>query len=261
MLDLKEQIENKLEPDIVLLEHNRKKLKETQDELNAEYNDLKWFLKRHIYELASKANEREKKYIAWYVYWNIPELGPTTILHACFGSNRPHSAKKLINQMYMPYKCDECGRTWGEPLEPTNSYRVPYFKWKKGKSGSPFKYRSVSDLCSVCEGIKEAQYYRKRDEKREKELREIEDRLKQLKSMPYNEYLQTPEWDKRRKRAYWKADYKCQLCGVKDNGLNTHHNSKEAYKRRGEELDSDLIVLCNTCNTNFHDGGKRLGVQ
>lgn len=75
------------------------------------------------------------------------------------------------------------------------------------------------------------------------------EQIKELKTMPYKEYLQTDHWKNVRKRALFRANYKCQLCGSKEN-LNVHHNT---YENRGEEKDEDLVVLCENCHGKFHD--------
>lgn len=70
----------------------------------------------------------------------------------------------------------------------------------------------------------------------------------ELKSMAYEEYLKTPEWQERRKKALANAKHRCQVCNSKDN-LNVHHRT---YERLGEELPSDLTVLCYECHGLFH---------
>lgn len=70
-----------------------------------------------------------------------------------------------------------------------------------------------------------------------------------LQHMPYNEYLKTEHWKKIRKRALKKAKYACRLCNSKEN-LNVHHRT---YKRKGAEIPSDIIVLCESCHGKFHD--------
>jgi 5-methylcytosine-specific restriction endonuclease McrA len=85
-------------------------------------------------------------------------------------------------------------------------------------------------------------------EANKKYWKEYQERLYVLKTMPYREYLKTPEWQERRKAAYRRAQNRCQLCnntGV----LNVHHRD---YTRRGNELNSDLIVLCDKCHKKFH---------
>lgn len=39
-------------------------------------------------------------------------------------------------------------------------------------------------------------------------------RQTRLETMPYKEYLATPEWDEKRRAAYRKADFRCQLCNA-----------------------------------------------
>lgn len=74
-------------------------------------------------------------------------------------------------------------------------------------------------------------------------------REEQLKTMPYDEYLQTPEWEDRRKIAIEKAGGRCQLCN-RNGKLHVHHRT---YENRGSERDGDLIVLCAGCHAKFHD--------
>lgn len=73
-------------------------------------------------------------------------------------------------------------------------------------------------------------------------------RLLDLRAMPYAEYLKTPEWKATQKKALRYANFSCQLCSsAKD--LNVHHRT---YERLGEELPSDLTVLCEVCHGLFH---------
>ena len=80
--------------------------------------------------------------------------------------------------------------------------------------------------------------------------REYQQRLLDLRSMPYQEYLQTPEWRGRRMRKLDQADHRCQFCNRHQISLNVHHRT---YENLGEELDGDLIVLCRDCHRTFHE--------
>lgn len=60
----------------------------------------------------------------------------------------------------------------------------------------------------------------------------------------YRDYLASPEWSARRRRALMLAGHKCQDCGVKKH-LEVHHLT---YDYLGEESDSDLRVLCPACH-------------
>jgi replicative DNA helicase len=75
-----------------------------------------------------------------------------------------------------------------------------------------------------------------------------EDRIQKLRTMPYEEYLQTPEWLERRERKLKEADFRCQVCN-KDGPLDVHHRT---YEHRGNEAPGDLTVLCGDCHALFH---------
>lgn len=74
-------------------------------------------------------------------------------------------------------------------------------------------------------------------------------RINELRTMPYGDYLRTPEWCERRAKAIKRASGRCQLCSS-GRRLNVHHRT---YSRRGAEYDSDLIVLCEECHHQFHE--------
>jgi 5-methylcytosine-specific restriction endonuclease McrA len=76
-------------------------------------------------------------------------------------------------------------------------------------------------------------------------------RVAELRTMPYREYLQTPEWQQRRKAALKRAGYACQVCNRKRQ-LHVHHRT---YERRGDEYTADLIVLCDDCHALYHGKG------
>lgn len=74
----------------------------------------------------------------------------------------------------------------------------------------------------------------------------------ELHTMPYADYLKTDHWRRTRQDALARCGHKCMVCGSKI-GLEVHHNT---YERRGQELPSDVIVLCRTCHQTFHDTGR-----
>ena len=66
----------------------------------------------------------------------------------------------------------------------------------------------------------------------------------------YYEYLQSPEWDEKRKAKLKEADYRCQLCNANGQAINVHHRT---YDRVFNELLTDLIALCEDCHRKFHN--------
>lgn len=73
-------------------------------------------------------------------------------------------------------------------------------------------------------------------------------RERELRTMPYAEYLRTPEWAERRHAALERAGWRCQVCNT-DLNLQVHHRT---YARRGAELPGDLTVLCAGHHALFH---------
>jgi len=68
------------------------------------------------------------------------------------------------------------------------------------------------------------------------------------KLMPYDEYLQTPEWRERAAQVKMLRG-KCAKCGSRER-LEAHHLT---YERRGHEDMADLQVLCHDCHMRTHD--------
>lgn len=66
---------------------------------------------------------------------------------------------------------------------------------------------------------------------------------------PYSQYLQSPQWNKTRKRALHRVGFRCQLCNAHDTVLHVHHRN---YSRLGSEKPADLLVLCKNCHEKFH---------
>jgi hypothetical protein len=71
-----------------------------------------------------------------------------------------------------------------------------------------------------------------------------------LQAMPYKEYLATAEWHQKRRAAYKRSDYRCQLCNRSETELHAHHRSYGNRAKEGEE--HDLIVLCASCHERVH---------
>jgi hypothetical protein len=108
-------------------------------------------------------------------------------------------------------------------------------------------------LCMTCPDCwKEECFASKSDIHEKQEPHRDPVRLAELRSMPYAEYLRTPEWQLKREHVFEYRGKYCGVCRSPDN-LNVHHNT---YERRGDEYVTDLFVLCADCHQIFHENGK-----
>jgi hypothetical protein len=85
-------------------------------------------------------------------------------------------------------------------------------------------------------------------ENEKEKLKKIEE-LKKIKTIPYNEYLQTEHWKNKSYKCKQLAGFKCQKCNSNKN-LQVHHLT---YERRGEEQTTDLMCLCDICHKKEHN--------
>jgi 5-methylcytosine-specific restriction endonuclease McrA len=72
---------------------------------------------------------------------------------------------------------------------------------------------------------------------------------KERKRQNYLAYIDSPEWDQKRRHMLYLANNTCQQCGATDTVLHVHHLT---YMRFGHENDSDLMVLCESCHKQKH---------
>ena len=73
-------------------------------------------------------------------------------------------------------------------------------------------------------------------------------RAHELATMPYPEYLASPEWRAKVRVKREEAGHRCVVCDS-SRRLEVHHRT---YRRRGNELRGDLTVLCHECHSLFH---------
>ncbi len=79
-------------------------------------------------------------------------------------------------------------------------------------------------------------------------------RIAELCAMPYPLYLRTSEWRRTRAAALVRAGNACSLDVTHTEGLEVHHRT---YERLGEELVTDLTVLCHSCHQLHHTANGR----
>lgn len=76
-----------------------------------------------------------------------------------------------------------------------------------------------------------------------------QERVLELRAMPYERYLGTEEWWHRRRHILHRAEARCEQCGSRSGSLQVHHLT---YERLGYEHDDDLVALCASCHRDIH---------
>lgn len=71
----------------------------------------------------------------------------------------------------------------------------------------------------------------------------------------YSQYLNSEEWDAKKKAKLKEVNYECQRCGIRQKlndipFLQVHHKHYENVKK---EDPKDLVVLCDECHEMAHE--------
>jgi 5-methylcytosine-specific restriction endonuclease McrA len=69
----------------------------------------------------------------------------------------------------------------------------------------------------------------------------------------YRDYLNSPQWKKKRRKVHKHYGGKCCRCGSTQD-LRVHHRH---YRTLFREAMADLELLCDGCHQNEHEGSKR----
>ena len=163
----------------------------------------------------------------WFQFlsWELPHELPTA-LASLFGRHRNTYKLRPVGS---GINCSECSKE----LMVTYQHELEIIQ------------REAAPLCATCRAIKNGDHSEELRREREAHLQ----RQRDLRKMPYLDYLQTPEWRMRRKGAFRRARYRCQLCNIGGVRLNAHHRT---YENKGQELPEDLTVLCEECHKQHH---------
>lgn len=230
-----------------------------------------------VKELASQIKDRDERLRAInYLYWIVPEISVGSIGKAFLeGEKKDENLKSLIQPLRLNLFCERCGKQF-RFLSRTEKERVltkdyglkehppaPESRCSQPRIPSHHKKRRYwEDLITVAELVCDQCHHNiigdRMDQHFERQAMweaKRKERLKELRTMPYQEYLQTPEWHRRRWYHLKTTGGRCQVCNVsaKEKRLNVHHRK---YTTIGNEGFTDLIVLCEDCHQLFHREGK-----
>lgn len=178
------------------------------------------------------------------LYWHCPDI-PARVIAQAFNLTPQRVQEIAEAHPITTFRCLDCDA----PLQPQSREHFRQM-WRAMEELDRYPERLKMLLytglhCADCTAERGQRWG---DEWRRQE-REYQQRLLELRTMPYEEYLRTPEWRIRRERKLEQADYRCQFCNRHKSSLDVHHRT---YENRGEELDTDLIVVCRDCHSTFH---------
>ncbi len=223
------------------MKQQQKEIEQHQNKINTIFGEIK----HELIDLSATMDKEQKREVARFLYWDVPEISTKQIID-CFSDDQYKSAtiSGMVGSLTLTKTCSSCGIECKQKI--------------KNRTEQKLK-RNQKIFCNLCQKKKEEAAesarikHRKEGDRLEKEhIREnqvVQRRLNHLKTMPYDEYLETSHWKSIRQKALGRANYRCQLCN-KNGKIHIHHRT---YKRRGEERPSDVIALCEKCHAKFHD--------
>jgi hypothetical protein len=222
------------------------------EEMKQQLRVAKQQLNNTVADLPVRIGDNEDLHdeIFHYLYWFEDQVSGSTLRQVFnmvssseatldHGQTKTKTGKRIIKPATFDVPCTTCN----QPIEIQIAsrgdlqWRQRYYKgdWRKN--------------CKECQAKSDARFAQKyRQEQAERQRR-----LDELHTMPYREYLQSPEWQVTRKRAMKRSGFRCQVCNAYGVRLNVHHRT---YERRGYEENQDLIVLCEGCHSIFHENGS-----
>ena len=191
-----------------------------------------------------------------YIYWRFPEVSSISLARAVMETPSAKVLRKYLHTVDSGIRCLRCGeRLQFSTREELHDALAASLRAEGGDLSRQHQLR-----CAKCakEGQNEIeakgnQLFAEWRAQHEAEETAKQQRVSQLRRMPYREYLETPDWRERRRRHLLSAGNACQVCNATGVELHVHHRT---YERLGEERYQDLIVLCRQCHQVFHDNRR-----
>lgn len=209
-------------------------IEEMQDRLEKAEN----LIDQSTCEAGDKLDSQSALDLARELYWNWGSDVKTKSLCTLLGLKSTNQVCRVVGPIEIIAQCKGCKKDYKHTFNSRSelgNYEVSY------------RIRDyLSHYCDECQARRKAERESKWRARRER----YEQRLIQLCSMPYQEYLRTAEWEETRERALKRAGYHCSICNAGKCELHVHHRS---YQNLGQETNRDVIVLCKDCHKLFHE--------
>jgi len=182
---------------------------------------------------------RERKDLACWLYWHAPLVNTKTIAKVVLNLAGGSGLHQIVGPSRDHLKCGACGA----PIEVSSRSELQRLQQMARRKS--YRHTPIILKCQQCKDKERSELNTNLQQWRQAQ----EAQLEQLRTMPYQDYLQTEHWQQRRAKHLKSAGYRCQVCNAKA-PLDVHHRT---YDRRGEERYTDLIALCRDCHALYHD--------
>ena len=212
----------------------RNALDEIRD-LQLRLAEAKEFLPQLVVNCLEAAPTRdEADALAWEVYWRFQDISTAPLSQ--FYRMPISYVRDIIGSASAIVGCKSCATQERQIFTSRTAYKAAI-----GTSYAGFECDECKEKKSRENEVRKAEFQLEMEARRQ--------RIIELRTMPYREYLQTDHWKEIRMAMLKRAKFSCQLCSAKGE-LHVHHRS---YENRGQEIYGDLIVLCANCHSKFHD--------
>ena len=91
---------------------------------------------------------------------------------------------------------------------------------------------------------------------KENSSKQVKKPYKKLSKEEYAKALQHPKWQRKRLKIMERDKWRCKDCGNTEAQLHVHH-LHYSCKFPWQELNTNLITLCNSCHAKAHKLVKR----
>jgi len=202
-------------------------------------------------------NDNERADVARYLYWLVPYSRVEEIAIGYQGRRKNKAFDQMIGSAPAGFKCSECSCL----LEVNNRTLAATLiaECREHNSKPPHGHQRI---CPRCKKIS--------DEKKAISREEIDRRnrlrIKELKALPYEAYIQTPEWKNIRARLEitlaWERhgfgleldEYPRLACYV----CQKTHEVEPIHRvgaDRGQETNDDVVFVCSPCENKLYREG------
>ncbi|WP_430414025.1 hypothetical protein [Parasphingorhabdus sp.] len=210
---------------------------------------LKVRLASEAIALSTVADQNERIRSAVYAYWFAPEVHAVDLAMGATGRRNLSELHRHAGSVSLDIACDRCGII----IDVATREQMKRVLERVRKEAAWAEGYNV--ICSTCQ----TEVFEERDREYEKSAQAKAARAKEIAAMPYEEYLQTPEWRQQRERHLSnlligsRALLKCEACGENDD-TGVYH---KGLNRLG--FNDDLVLLCVACLDALRGAGKLAG--